>query len=199
MQGLGRSAAEDAISALGLPGSTIRSFSRLVIAEHHRRTSVALAAAESLTGLQREELEDWIAAAPEAVPLVVRVLHAAGNSGNDRTLRALGAALGRAYEEPSQRGRQELIVMALEGMTDEHIDVLAVSTTERQTPQEIAEKLSGHVEPELVAMALASMMPRGLYGNPYGGYGGGEAWALSVLGVAVRDAAVAAHPQRLRD
>jgi len=160
---------------------------------------MALAAAESLTGLQREALADWIAATPEAVPLVVRVLHAAGNSGIDRTLRALGEALGRVYQEPAQRGREELIVMALDGLTDEHIEVLASSSTQRQTPQQLAEKLVDRVAPELISMALASMMPRGLYDNPYGGYGGGEAWALGALGVAVRDAAVTAHPQRLGD
>ena len=192
--------AEDLLSMLGVPlGGTLSSFGRLVIAERERCTSVALGAAESMTGLQREELQDWISAKPEVVPIVIRVLHAAGNSGNDRTLRALGQALGRVYQEPAQRGRQELIVMALEGLTEEHLEVLAVSTQDRQTPELIAEQLAGRVEPELVPMALTSMMPRGLYSNPYGGYGGGENWALSTLGLAVRDAAIAAYPQRTDD
>ncbi len=132
-------------------------------------------------------------------PLVVKVLHAAGNSGNDRTLRALGQALGRVVLEPSQRARQELIVLALEGMTDEHIEVIAVISTDAQSTEEVVNLVAGRVDPDLVPMALAGMLPRGLFRNPYGRYGGGEAWELSTLGAAVRDAAMAAHPTRLED
>lgn len=193
---LGSAATEDALAALGIPfGGTLATFGRLLLDEHRRRTSKALAAAEALTGKSREEISNWVMATPEVVPLLVRVLHAAGNNGNDRTLEMLGEALGRAHQRPEQRAREELIALAIDGLTQEHLDVLAVCSTDARPTSEVVEILDRRVSAAVVPMALSQMVPRGLFISPYGRYGGGEYWELSELGVAVRDAATAAYPQ----
>lgn len=125
------------------------------------------------------------------------MLQAAGNSGNDRTLRALGAALARSHQDPAHRHEEELIVVSLEGLTDEHLDVLALCSEEAQTPEQLAARLSGRMDSAVMSMALMNMLPRGLFDTPFGRYGGGQWWALSALGVAVRDAAIAAYPSKI--
>ncbi len=189
----------DVLAMLGLPGASIVTLSRLAMDEHARRVSLALAAAESMTGLTREELTEWIASTPEVVPLAVRVLQAAGQSGNDRTLAILGECLGRCHDRPTNRPREELIVMAIEGLTEEHLTVLAACATGRKPTAEIAADLSGTIDATVVAMALMNMLSRGLFDNPFGGYGGGEYWGLSSLGAAVVDAAKAAYPTPVHD
>ena len=192
----GSAAAEDALALLGFPMSaTLVTFGRLVVGEHGRRVSKALAAAESLTGLSREELADWVTATPESVPLLVRILQAAGNNGNDRTLEMLGEALGRAHQHPRQRAREELIALAIDGLTQEHLDVLSACGADALPTTEVVKLLDGRVSATVVPMALSQMVPRGLFISPYGRYGGGEYWELSELGVAVRDAAIVAYPQ----
>lgn len=171
---------------------------RLVVDEHRRRVSRVLAAAEQLTGRSREEIDDWIRETPEAVPLLVRVLQAAGNSGNDQTLQMLGEALGRTQKDPKSRPLQELIVMSIEGLTQEHLYVLAACTTDAQPTDAVSKGVEGEVSAELVPLMLTSLHTRGLFINPYGRFGGGEYWQLSELGVAVRDAALVAFPQSLQ-
>lgn len=197
---VGPAAADDALALLGVPMSaTLVVFGRLMVDEHERRVSKALAAAESLTGLTREAIADWVTDTPEAVPLLVRVLQAAGNNGNDRTLEMLGEALGRAHEHPQQRAREELIALAIDGLTQEHLDVLAACGTDAIPTAEVVKLLDGRVSATVVPMALNQMVPRGLFVGPYGRYGGGEYWELSELGVAVRDAATVAYPRRVSD
>ena len=196
---IARAAVGDAISLLGLPAGVFVHVGGLVLTERQRRISVALQTAEALTGLAREDLDEQIAGRPELVPLVVRVLQAAGNTGNDRTLQALGAAVGRAVNDPPSRPHQEMLVMALDGLTDEHIAVLAVCTSDPKTTDAVVAAVDGLVDRAVVEMALMSLLPRGLFANPFGGYGGGEHWGLSELGVAVRDAAIVAFPTPIDD
>lgn len=197
MNEVGLNVIADVLSMLGLPGGALASLGRVVVAEHGRRISVTLATAEAMTGLSREELAARITSDSEAIPLTVRVLQAAGNSGNDRTLRALGAALARSHQDPAHRHEEELIVVSLEGLTDEHLDVLALCSEEAQTPEQLAARLSGRMDSAVMSMALMNMLPRGLFDTPFGRYGGGQWWALSALGVAVRDAAIAAYPSKI--
>lgn len=46
----------------------------------------------------------------------------------------------------------------------------------------------------VLSMALMNMLPRGLFDTPFGRFGGGQFWVLNELGVAVKDAALAAYP-----
>ena len=64
--------------------------------EWARNSSKALRAAERISGMSREELSDRISDDPRLIPLVTRVLYAAGMTGQDTILRALGTALGDA-------------------------------------------------------------------------------------------------------
>ena len=80
----------------------VRRMSVAVRHEHARRHSIAMKAAERRSGMSREDLEERIASDPDLVPIAVRVLHAAGSTGDEKLLKLLGAALG--CRQPSDRG-----------------------------------------------------------------------------------------------
>lgn len=82
-------------------------------AELMRARSVALAAAERSSEMTREELADAIARSPKLIPLVTRLLHAAGQNGYDKTLKAMGTAFGEAVLDPDRVDDCELLLTSL--------------------------------------------------------------------------------------
>lgn len=162
-----------------------------VMDERARRVSVALAMAESLTGRTREDLDIWARETPESLSLVARVLLAAGSSGNDRTLRILGGLLATAMESPGRsRSEQEIVVAALEGLTEEQLVVLAACGEEAQETHTVVEALTGRVSEAIVEPILIGLFSRGLMDSPYGRYGGSSWWELSAFGKAIHEAAI---------
>lgn len=117
-----------AVLLVGVPipgmGVLTRRISRAVIDERRRRTSVALATAERLSGRTREELAQEIADDPALHPLLTRLLFAAGTNGHDRTLRAMGGALGEAVRERGRIDECDLLLQSLDGMTEDHVRLL---------------------------------------------------------------------------
>lgn len=103
-----------------------RRLSKAIRDEHARVQSRALRAAEVTSGLSREELAERIARTPQLVPIVTKVLFAAGMTGCDETLDALGAALGLAAAEPDRTDAVELVLVGLADLRSEHIQVLRV-------------------------------------------------------------------------
>lgn len=97
---------------------------RNVRQEWQRARSRAIKAAERTSGLSREDLAERIAADPMLIPLVTRVLYAAGMTGHDRILDALGAALGDALAHPDRVDEAELVIIGLERIRPTHIAVL---------------------------------------------------------------------------
>lgn len=179
-----------AIELLGIPGGAlIGRMVRPVVDEHRRRISVALRAAEAATGNTREEIEKIVAQDPEILSLYIRVLYAAGNSGNDQTLRMLGETLMHTFEAPSRASENEVIVSAIEGLTRDQLLVLQACDDSPQRAGDISDILSGKLSPELVEVCLITLFTRGLMTNPWGRYGGGAVWELSPLGVALKLAA----------
>lgn len=186
----------DLLSVVGIPTETVRAFAHAAREEHARRVSLALNAAEELTGRSRESLALTATNSPELLSLTVRVLLAAGNSGNDAVLSMLGQLLGRACEASSLGGEQELLVAAIEGLTREQLVVLAACDGKPRTLSDLKERCAGKLSPELVEIAAMALVPRGMFDNPFGRYGG-TFYTLNELGSAVRDAAVAAYPTSL--
>jgi hypothetical protein len=92
--------------------------------ERERRVSIALGAAERLSGLDREELGDAIAEDPRLVPLLTRILYAAGMNGYDRTLSAMGRALGDAVRDRERIDEVDLILTALADLGAGHVRLL---------------------------------------------------------------------------
>lgn len=108
--------------------------SRNVREARERNASTALAAAERVSGLTREELAAAIADDPRLVPLLTRLLYAAGMTGQDEMLKAMGAALGDAVRDRQRINEAELLLMALAELRTHHIDVLRVLLTEPPPP-----------------------------------------------------------------
>lgn len=92
--------------------------------EVERARSVAIAAAEDVTGLKREDIAEKIADDPRLVPLVARTLYAIGMTNQDEILAALGAALGDAVSNPTRIDEVELIVIGLQDLRRTHISLL---------------------------------------------------------------------------
>jgi hypothetical protein len=97
--------------------------------EWTRNTSLSIRAAERSSGLTREDLVEWIATDPRAVPLYMKVLWTAGMNGHDATLRSMGAVLGQAAQA-SRSGEDdafedaELVLHAMADLRSRHFKVL---------------------------------------------------------------------------
>lgn len=172
-------AAGAALPGVGLLG---RKVAELVVEEHSQRVSKALKAAERVSGRTREELDDLILANPETVPMLVKLLSAAGKNGHDRILQAMGAAYARAVINPAALQHEELILMSIESLEDVHIILLAVieSLESAVSTQDLARE-SGIPE-ELVRLAGTGLSNAALVETPYGRIGGGEWFEISATG-----------------
>jgi hypothetical protein len=171
-------------------GPTGKKIADLLVGEHVRRISVAMRAAEELSTLKREELEEELVARPEAWPLLIRVLQMAGQNGHDHMLRVIGQSLARGLGDETRRFEEELLLVAIGDLLPVHFHVLK-AVAERDDPE------TGMIPAEVqtstgltlptVSAALAALLSHGLFQNPYSGYGGGEFYKENDLGeVALR-------------
>jgi hypothetical protein len=192
---VGGEALEFALDLVGaaVPGTGVlgRRLLSKVREERTRRQSRALKIAEQRSGLSREGLAEKIAEEPQLVPLVTRLLHAAGMNGHDQTLDALGAAFGRAVAERESRDECELILVALADLTEDHTRTLLRLTEEPPrltgtanvwTPDLLVN--SGGLPPRTAALCLAAVVARGLVENPTG-FGGLTVLRVTALGFEV--------------
>lgn len=93
-----------------------------------------MAAAERASGMSREELADAISEDPRLVPLVTRVLFAAGMTGQDPILTALGTALGDAVRDRSRIDEAELLLIGIADLRAYHIAILKIMSEEPPAP-----------------------------------------------------------------
>ena len=112
-----------------------------------------------MSGLTREELAERICTTPELVPLLTRVLHEVGMTGQVEVLDALGAALGDAIREPSRSDEVELVLIGLESVRKQHIRVLALL---REAPEPSAPNSATATDPEPLWMRAADVAARGV-------------------------------------
>jgi hypothetical protein len=135
--------------------------------ETARRRSVALRAAESLAGCSREDLADQITADPRLVPLLTRVLFAAGMNGHDETLGLMGASLGLAISTRERLDEAELVLDAIERLGELELSVLTAVVDQRNQGkdaftaldiQEVAQPTPGR----LARLALSGLLAKGL-------------------------------------
>lgn len=94
-----------------------------------RKFSVALSVAAAHSGKSPRGFKKWLKTDPVAVPLYLTVLWAAGMNGHEETLRAMGAALGRAAYARAERDKQtfdrvELALRMMKDLLPQHFDVL---------------------------------------------------------------------------
>jgi hypothetical protein len=156
--------------------------------ERERRVSVALNAAERIAGMSREELGDAIEEDPDLVPLVTRILYAAGMNRYDRTLAAMGRALGDAVRDRERINEVDLILTALADLRGEHIVVLQYLVAEYQVSPNITVRPSlGAVAEDtglsvqLCMLCLAALSSRGLVAT-VGGLDGTNVYEPTDLG-----------------
>jgi hypothetical protein len=155
--------------------------SRSMREEWARNSSKALRAAERISGLSREELADHISVNPRLIPLTTRVLYAAGMTGQDPILRALGAALGEAVRDPQKIDESEILLIGMTELRAHHIVILEVMTENPPTPRNaksavqywvgsaLADK-SGYSR-DVVNMCIAGLVRSGLISQAESTYG----------------------------
>ena len=102
--------------------------------EWARNTSKALRAAERASGMTREQLADAISEDPRLIPLATRVLFAAGMTGQDSILRALGTALGGAVREPDKVDEAELLLIGMTDLRRHHVAILEIMSEDPPQP-----------------------------------------------------------------
>ncbi len=138
--------------------------------EWERNGSTALLAAEYTSGRTREELAAEITEDPRLVPLVTRLLHAAGMNGHDSTLRAMGAAFGDAVRERDSIDECELILTSLTDLNEKHTRTLLLLSKEPPARADGSDgfwfpmDLEQHSElsPRITALCVATLVARGL-------------------------------------
>jgi hypothetical protein len=161
--------ATDWFLTLPFAGTIMGRMMGAVCAEWARNGSKALAVAQTVSGLSREDLAESIAQSPELIPLHTRLLYAAGMTGHDGTLRSMGAVLGDAVKNSDRINECELILTALTDLTPAHTQLLQVLSTD---PPQINEKVSlwyvdnleerSGLPPSVVPLCLAAIVGRGL-------------------------------------
>jgi hypothetical protein len=146
--------------------------SRRIREEWARNTSKALRAAERASGMTREQLADVISEDPRLIPLVTRVLFAAGMTGQDSILRALGTALGDAAREPDKLDEAELLLIGMTDLRRHHVVLLEIMSDDPPQPDRpgggfvhwhaslLAEK-SGYSS-DVVTICIAGLLNSGL-------------------------------------
>lgn len=108
-----------------LASPLVKRLARASVEEQRRNRSRALAAAERVSGLSREDLGEHIADHPELIPLLARVLHAAAMTGQEDILAGLGAVLGKAVgDDPERLDEAEFILGIMADLRRQHIHVL---------------------------------------------------------------------------
>jgi hypothetical protein len=111
--------------------------------------------------MSREELGDAIADNPRLIPLVTRVLYAAGMNGHDRTLAAMAIALGDAVGDRDHLSEVELILAALADLGAEHVILMEAFDAIGGAPEFIVPGNSG-LSKRVVSLCLANLVSRGL-------------------------------------
>jgi hypothetical protein len=128
---LSRDMAVGAVGAIPVLGSLLQPLTaRLLDAvrdEHARNASISLRSAERVSGLSREDLQRKIAEEPRLVPLLTRVLVAAGLTGYDDLLDAMGAALGEAVGDTTKIDEAEVLLIAIADLRAMHVHVLRIA------------------------------------------------------------------------
>lgn len=158
----------------------VKWFSKNIRAEWARNNSKALRAAERVSGLSREELADRISDNPRLIPLTIRVLHAAGMTGQDTILNALGASLGYAVRKPEKIDETELLLTGMAELRKHHVDILRIMTGRLPHPkvadefiywgtEPLADK-SGY-SPDIVTICLSGLLRSGLIRQVDDAYG----------------------------
>lgn len=165
-------------------------FSKKVREEWARNHSKALRAAERISEMSREDLADRISEDPRLIPLAVRVLYAAGMTGQDAILRALGTALGEAVRDPEKIDEVELLLIGMADLRSQHVVILEIMSAPLQgsTPDdphywasESLAQTSGFTR-DLVNMCLSGLVRGGLIHQVDNAYG--VCYEISELGQA---------------
>lgn len=120
-------------------GALTKRATEAVQREWRRNHSVALRAAERVSGMSREELDDTLLSSRTALPLYTYVLWAAGQNGHDQTLRAMGAVLGTAAQSVRNDNLDSLAdaedtLRAMSSFTTRHFEVLHYLLRAQQEP-----------------------------------------------------------------
>lgn len=129
---------------------------RLVLEEWHRNRALTLRLASERADLSREDLEDLIAENPRVVPLLIRTFHAAGMTGQDKTLRLLSGFLGDALADVSKISDVETLIGAVQNLTEHHIKVLEIVASAPSEHPQLADIAGDHWTTGLV-IAISSM------------------------------------------
>lgn len=144
--------------------------------ETGRRRSVALRAAERLSGVTREELAERIEASPQGRDRLIRLLYLAGWNGHDEPLKMMGRCLVRGLEATetgdAERAAQEAAILdSLHMMEPRHVRMLAAI---EQTPGIANGPLAEAVAPwdAFPERTAVELLGRGLVDDPYGRYAG---------------------------
>lgn len=138
--------------------------------EWSRNHSTALRAAETSSGLSREQLTDLLDENPAFVPLSVRLLYAAGMNGYEPTLKAMGAVFGHAVADPSRMDECTVILSSLTDLSAAHVAVLRLIAREPPIGDGVSTRFwtaetlieSSTLPKVVVPLCVAALIGRGL-------------------------------------
>lgn len=105
-------------------GPVLRRLVGLVSDEWARNASTSIRAAEQISGMSREDIAEALEDDPKLIPLVTRLLFAAGQTGHDEILLGMGVALGDALRSRDRIDDAELVLMGIQHLRPQHIRVL---------------------------------------------------------------------------
>jgi hypothetical protein len=159
---------------------------KLALEEWQRNRSLTLRMASERAGLSREDLEELVEENPRVVPLLIRTLHAAGMTGQDKTLRLLAGFLGDALADVSKISDVETLIGAVQNLTEHHIKVLEIVASEPSEYPGLEDEANDHwttglvvgissMRSELALVGVQGLLAAGFVSDA-GLDGGGATW-----------------------
>ena len=160
-----------------------------------RNRSLALAVAERVSGLSREELAERIAEDPRLIPLLTRLAFTAGMTGRDELLKTLGAAFGHAVAAPESIDACEAVLTGAATLQPYDVSVLramggepvlsGAETDESRTTKIVAVEV--RLSASAVDASLARLNAAGFVTVFHGVFGGGSSYAVNEIGTVLVD------------
>jgi hypothetical protein len=139
---LARELAIGAVGATPVIGPLLEPLAKKTIAawaeQQRLKASKALSAAERVTGLSRDELEDRISQEPRLLSLTARLLFSAGMNDYEPIIESMGRIVGEAIADVEKRDQADLVLNAIAGLGRLHVAVLRAAKGTPPRPDDAA-------------------------------------------------------------
>ncbi|MBC9225169.1 hypothetical protein GL325_02415 [Aeromicrobium sp. 636] len=126
--------------------------------EWETNRSIALRAAQEISGLSREDLAERIDSYPELVPALTRVLWEAAMTGRTKLLESMGAVFGAAIDDLEHLPDYEMVLTGLSSLTGTDILVLKEARDRHVFHQQTDDEITAESNEAATVLGIADRL-----------------------------------------